>query len=363
MTTYQDVLKKHDVSVDSFRKDAKEKLTFDISKNEAWKYFSVNEFSVSDFQKEKDSSVEILSDYYRANPSELVLGREENPFSFANTVLFNTGELVTFSGKENDVKRLMLSDTDHHRLHVVSEIGSEATMILNVDSNPSFSFLNTFTSITLKDNSKLTIYVISDSVDTLQTDHIDIKQGKNSYIKIVFFEKNPLKSKRHLFHTFNDEFSKAEFYGVSLLSGASKSGTQLWINHAAKNCESVQLFKTVLADKSISEFTGLVSVEKGCHITDSKQLNQSLLLSDNARVLSRPQLRIDADDVLCAHGSTVGQLNPDEVFYIRSRGLSDTEAKSLLTFGFIGEVLEHIDNSELRESLTSSVKKEVVRYA
>jgi Fe-S cluster assembly protein SufD len=363
MTTYQDVVEKQNVSNDDFRQEAKDKLSFDTSKNEAWNFFSAQEFFPSNVEEKRNSSLNSLSEYYQKNPDDISLGREENPFSFANTVLFTEGNLITLSGKNNDPITIDLSTTDHHRLHIVSRVNSEATIILRINSETSLSFLNTFTSITLEDNSNLTVFVISDSVEATHIDHIDIKQGKESQFKILFFEKNPLKSKRHLFHTFNGEFSKAEFYGVSLLSGSSKSGTQLWINHAVKNCESVQLFKSVLTDKSFSEFTGLVSVEEGCHVTDSKQLNQSLLLSDHARVISRPQLRIDADDVLCAHGSTIGQLNPDEVFYIRSRGLSETEAKSLLTIGFIGEVLEQVTLSSLRDELLRAVKKEVARYA
>ena len=126
---------------------------------------------------------------------------------------------------------------------------------------------------------------------------------------------------------------------------------------SSKNCFCKQHFKSILTQDAVSEFSGLVYVAKGSHGVDSQQLNQNLLFSDSARVLSRPQLKIDADDVQCAHGSTIGQLNPEEIHYIKSRGLTEQEAKSLLTFGFAEEIINEISDDTVKKELTSVVKQ------
>jgi len=105
---------------------------------------------------------------------------------------------------------------------------------------------------------------------------------------------------------FYEEGAHLELKGVAVLEANQQHYTHLKANHYTKNCFCSQVFKTVLSGQATAEFSGLVSVEKGAHGVDSQQLNQNLLLSDSARVLSRPQLKIDADDVQCAHGSTVG---------------------------------------------------------
>jgi Fe-S cluster assembly protein SufD len=116
-------------------------------------------------------------------------------------------------------------------------------------------------------------------------------------------------------------------------------------------------------DYALSEFSGLVFVEKNAHGTNSSQLNQTLLLSDQARALSRPQLRIDADDVECAHGATVGQLNPDEIFYIQSRGMTQQKAKQLLTYGFAKEVLTDVPDPKIKTMLLEMLQSEASDYA
>lgn len=368
MTTYHATLEQE--SFTSFRKTAQEKLNLFPRKHEAWKYFTTAEFlsetytpsSFSEDRFESTSAIKVtsLDAYYTQHPQHVNLGRDENPFSFSNTMLFQDGVVLTITGQETEPYAFVLGKNDHERLHIVVNEHSSATLVVKVDSE--YDFLNTFLSVELKNHSSLTLVVVSNSLQSSHIDHIDISQDGHSNCDVVFFDKDPKKTKRHLFHTFKSEHSKASFAGASLLSGQTKLSTQLWIYHDAMNCESKQLFKSILTDKAVSEFSGLVSVKEGCHCIDSQQLNQNLLLSDHARVISRPQLRIDADDVQCAHGCTVGQLNPEEVFYIQSRGLSEREAKSLLTYGFIEEIVEKISDSALRKELDLLVREGVKQY-
>jgi len=348
MATFNDLLSAVDVTTDDHRQQAKESLVFNQGRNEAWKYFTMDEFSPTDIsQGVKEPFAE-----------NLVLGREVNPFSFANTIL--TPSVTSISLTHNETLTLSLSKDDHQRFHIVASEGVAATVILDLRL-VSLDYLNLFASFEIGKKAQVSVVVISDKIGTY-TDHFDVSQAAESEFSFISFDRNPEKIKRHIFHEFTGEDADASYSGVSLLSGKSKQSTQLWINHFAKDCRSHQLFKTILDDQSLSEFSGLVTVKEGCHLTDSQQLNQNLLLSDHARVLSRPQLVIDADDVQCAHGCTIGQLNPDEVFYIQSRGLSEQESKALLTFGFVEEVVEKISDDELRGNLESLIKEEIKNY-
>ena len=106
--------------------------------------------------------------------------------------------------------------------------------------------------------------------------------------------------------------------------------------------------KNILADCSKTTFTGLVSVARDAQKTNTEQLNRNLLLSDQARAISQPQLLIDADDVLCAHGSTTGALEESQLFYLMSRGLSREDATSVMVVGFAEEVVEGIPNESVK---------------
>ncbi|NQY73996.1 MAG: Fe-S cluster assembly protein SufD [Candidatus Margulisbacteria bacterium] len=156
---------------------------------------------------------------------------------------------------------------------------------------------------------------------------------------------------------FRGEDAYAELNGLSLLSGRSHVFHHTRVNHLVPNCESNQLFKHILNDHAEAEYNGLVYVEKGAQKTDSKQKNANLIFSDNAKVHSRPQLKIFADDVKCAHGSTTGQLDEGEVFYLKSRGLTDQASRALLTYGFAEDVIQRMGISSIRKTLESGLQR------
>jgi len=123
------------------------------------------------------------------------------------------------------------------------------------------------------------------------------------------------------------------------------------VDHAAPHGESHELYKGVLDGGASAVFNGLIHVHPGAQKTNAKQSNRNLLLSREALANSNPQLRIYADDVKCTHGSTVGQLDEDAIFYLRSRGIGRDEARALLTRAFAGEVVERVKPPALRAQL------------
>lgn len=156
--------------------------------------------------------------------------------------------------------------------------------------------------------------------------------------------------------------------GLYLADGKQFVDHHMRVEHAKPHCSSHELFKGVLDGKARSVFNGLIHVHPGAQKTDAKQSNRNLLLSREAVANSNPQLEIYADDVKCTHGSTVGQLDEDAVFYLRSRGIGEEAARSLLTWAFASDIVERIKVEPVRKDLEEFLfarlpKGEVVRQA
>jgi Fe-S cluster assembly protein SufD len=137
--------------------------------------------------------------------------------------------------------------------------------------------------------------------------------------------------------------------GLYVLGGRQHFDTHMRVEHLAPRCDSHELYKGVIDDAAHAVFDGRIYLHRAAQKTDAKQTNRNLLLSDRAVANSNPQLEIFADDVKCTHGSTIGQLEPDALFYLRSRGIDRDAARSLLTYAFASELLGRIGVAALRE--------------
>ena len=143
--------------------------------------------------------------------------------------------------------------------------------------------------------------------------------------------------------------------GLYMVDGSQHTDTHSIIDHRRPHCTSHQLYKGILDGKSRAVFNGKVFVRHGAQQTDARQTNKNLLLSKEAQVDTKPQLEIFADDVKCAHGAAVGQLDEDEMFYLESRGIKPALARNLLTYGFAEEVIEKIKIDSIRRELDEAV--------
>ncbi|MEB2340964.1 MAG: Fe-S cluster assembly protein SufD [Flavobacteriia bacterium] len=147
----------------------------------------------------------------------------------------------------------------------------------------------------------------------------------------------------------------AELNGVYLLNGKAHCDNHTYIGHNVPDCTSDELYKGVVADHATGVFNGKVFVKPDAQRTLAYQRNANVLQDDNARVYSKPELEIYADDVRCSHGCTVGRMDEAAVFYLRSRGVSEAEAWRMMSHAFIAEVMERITNTQWREHLTRMV--------
>jgi Fe-S cluster assembly protein SufD len=150
-------------------------------------------------------------------------------------------------------------------------------------------------------------------------------------------------------------------YGLSMTQHGERVENDILIVHASPCCQSKQLFKHILSDTSVGAFTGRTVVSRDAQKTMAYQRSSNILLHPEARMNIRPQLEIYADDVKCSHGATVGQLDAEALFYMRSRGISETEAKKMLLQAFAGEVTDDIACKQFREKMVN--KEFEVQYS
>ena len=150
---------------------------------------------------------------------------------------------------------------------------------------------------------------------------------------------------------FTGQHAEATVNGLYQTSGTQHMDNLTVIDHAQPNCNSHELYKGVLADKSRGVFAGKIFVRPDAQKTDAKQTNKTLLLSDDATINSKPQLEIFADDVKCTHGATVGQLDAEQLFYLRARGIGEEQARALLTFAFANDIIRRVKIDKLRQRL------------
>lgn len=153
--------------------------------------------------------------------------------------------------------------------------------------------------------------------------------------------------------------SEAVLNGLYLPSGDRLADHHMIVEHAEPHCDSHEYFNGILADKGRGVFHGRILVHQKGQKTDAKQTNKNLLLSDDAVVNTKPQLEIYADDVKCTHGATLGQIDPNAVFYLRSRGIPESEAKGMMIQAFASEIVERVAYVPAREALRSEVADRV----
>jgi len=238
---------------------------------------------------------------------------------------------------------------------VIAEAGSKATLIETYGSEAK-SFTNAAVQIIVEDNANLTHYrVQKDAAEAFHYGVTEISVGRGGVYNSTNINLGGALSRHDIELKFMAEGGEAWVDGLYMLNGSQHSDTHSVIDHTVPNCTSHQNYKGVLNDRSRAVFNGKVFVREDAHGTDAKQSNKNLLLSNDARVDTKPQLEIFNDDVKCAHGATVGQLEEEELFYLLTRGLPENLAKNLLTYGFAEEIISKIGIESIRSELDAAV--------
>jgi len=242
------------------------------------------------------------------------------------------------------------------RCLLIAEAGSSVTLIEDfVALHDTAYLINPVTEIALADQAHVKhIRVQRDSQQAFHIANCAVSAGRASHYQSVSIAMGAQISRYNL-NVLLAEGAECMVDGLALIAGSQLADTHTGIDHAKPHGLSRQLHKCIAGDSAHAVFNGKVMVRQGAQRTDSIQSSRNLLLSAKAQVDTKPQLEIFADDVKCAHGATVGQLDPEEVFYLKSRGLSDAAARSLLTYAFAGEIIDRIPVASLKHQLQHRV--------
>lgn len=241
----------------------------------------------------------------------------------------------------------------NRRVLIVLEEGAEIKMLFCDHAADDRNFLATqVIEAYVGDNASLDLYCLEEThYKNIRLSNVYIDQQRDSHVchNIITLHNGTTRNKLDL--TLSGEGADCECYGCVIADKEQHVDNNTLIVHKAGHCTSNELYKYVLNDEATGAFAGRVLVEPGAQKTSSQMTNQNLCASSKSRMYTQPMLEIYADDVKCAHGSTVGQLNDAALFYMRQRGISEAEAKTLLQQAFVGEVVDRIDLQPLRDRL------------
>jgi len=291
-----------------------------------------------------------------------------NGFIALNTALFSNATCLRIPARtkiETPILLLFVSEgtgagtplASFPRVLIVAEQASEATLIESYVSVGGESYLNdAVMEIVVEDSARLQHFRIQrESTEAFHIAFIRAQLGKNANYDTTAINLGAVLSRHDIDVTMDAEGAECSVDGLYMVDGRQHTDTHSVIDHRQPRCTSHQLYKGILDGRSRAVFNGKVFVRHGAQQTDARQTNKNLLLSNEARVDTKPQLEIFADDVKCAHGAAIGRLDEDEVFYLESRGINPTLARNILTYGFAEEVIEKIKIDSLKRQLDESV--------
>ena len=262
---------------------------------------------------------------------------------------------ATPSNAQKVVTDLMVN----RRVLIVLEAGAELKMLFCDHAADDRNFLATqVIEAYVGDNASLDLYCLEEThAKNVRVSNVYIDQQRDSRVNhnVITLHNGITRNKLDL--TFSGEGAECQCYGCVIADKQQHVDNNTLITHKVPHCTSNELYKYVLDDKATGAFAGRVLVEHGAQKTTSQMTNQNLTATKEARMYTQPMLEIYADDVKCAHGSTVGQLNDAALFYMRQRGISLNEAKLLLQNAFINEVIDKMQLEPLRDRLHYLVEK------
>ncbi len=286
---------------------------------------------------------------------------DREPMVALNTMLAEDGAVLDVpADQDGSVVQLVsiaCSDADCHPRHSI-RLGKGARLTLvEISAGQGTYLLNTVAEIHVSEGAALTHIRLQDEAATafhVSTTYADVDAGA-TYDSFTLNLGARL-SRTEVHAQLTGKGGAAHLNAAQLLTGSQHADFTSVVTHTAPGCQSRQTVKNVLAGKSRGVFQGKIEVARQAQKTDGYQMNQALLLSRDAEVDSKPELEIFADDVKCSHGATVGELDADQMFYLRSRGVPEPEARSILVRAFLAEALDAVADETIRARLEAAVE-------
>lgn len=326
----------------------------------------------------RDVRIGSLAEAFSTDPDWLQehLGRyadyQHDAFSALNTAFMQDGALVRIPPRtviEEPIYLLHISAPGdvpvvaHPRNLIVAGDETQATIVedyVSLDGDVHFS--NVVTEVVVGENSLLGHYRIErESEQTFHISTLRIEQGRASTVASHSLLLGGALVRNNVHPVLSGEGGDCLINGLFMGAGRQHLDNYMLVEHTAPHCTSRQFYNGILDDRSRGVFHGRIIVRKDAQKTNAKQTNRNLLLSEEAQIDTKPQLEIHADDVRCTHGATIGQLDEDAVFYLRSRGIPEASARDVLLVAFAGESLERMKEEPVRRHLEGLVRRSLPR--
>jgi Fe-S cluster assembly protein SufD len=308
--------------------------------------------------------VACLADILRNAPEVLgpLVRVPDEPFAALNTAFFRDGAAIQIADGvvvDRPIHILFLSSLhgDPYAMHPRTLIslgkGAKATVVKSyLGPSGGTYLLNAVTTAILADGASLDLTKVQrESPQAFHFESLEVRQSRSSSFTHHSISLGARLARNDLGVTLEGEGSECSLFGLYEVAGAQHVDHHTTIDHAKPNCSSRELYKGVLDGRSRAVFDGRIIVRPDAQKTSAMQTNKNLLLSKEALVHTKPQLQIFANDVKCKHGATIGQLDSDVLFYLRSRGIGLAEARRLLIHAFAGEIIDSVKADAVRSQI------------
>ena len=259
-------------------------------------------------------------------------------------------ELIFVAGGQSDLAA-------HPRIMIDLGQGAELTLVQHVlDLEPASGWFNVVTEVVQAPGSALTLYRLQDHGKLrFHTALVRAELAEDAKLACGWFDLGGRLVRNDFDIRLAGSGAEADLYGIFLASSDQHTDNHIRMDHVAPRTISSEAFRGIIGDRGHGVFNGKVVVHRDAQHIDARQSSDNLLLADNAEIDTKPELEIYADDVKCSHGATIGEIDEDQLFYLRARGLEEDEARNLLTFAFANTVLERVELPELRERIADRV--------
>jgi len=281
----------------------------------------------------------------------------KRPLAALNTAMAEQGLVIRITDKCKKplaIRYIHNSETSDALVHNIIKVENNAEFTL-LESGAGAARFNSVLEVDVADNASFHhVRTQGRDHERKTVTHIFGRLGKESIFKSFTMTVNGILTRNDAVLEFNGDNAKATVAGATAGDGESfHHDDTVFITHDAVNCESRQVFKKVLRNGATGVFQGKILVKAGAQKTDGYQISQGLLLDDNSNFLAKPELEIYADDVACSHGSTVGAIDEDAIFYLISRGVPRKQAQDMLVLAFLAEAIDEIDSTDLADDINN----------
>jgi Fe-S cluster assembly protein SufD len=295
-----------------------------------------------------------------AGSDRLVAGSTD-PIAALNLAFMSDGAVLTFKAGSNvdaPVELLFVTTGAEAASYatrnvIVLEEGASATLIETHIGGEGEYLHNAVTQIHVGENARLDrVKVQEEGLEGIHLSNAEVHLAASAHFKDFTLTMGGRATRQQGFITFDGEGSESHVSGAYLLTAKQHCDTRLVIDHAVPHCTSRELFKCVMDEAARGVFQGKAIVRRDAQKTDGNQSSHALLLSDEAEFDAKPELEIYADDVVCGHGATSGDLDENHLFYLKARGIPEQTAKSMLIAAFAAEAFDNVESDAIREVLT-----------